>query len=111
MSMQRCCPPTEIDPTDRSDDAALFKALADPHRLAILATLAKASDPVCVCDFTTGLPLNQPTVSHHLRLLREAGLVTAERRGTWMYYRLASDAFARVTSALRATLRPAKAAA
>jgi ArsR family transcriptional regulator, arsenate/arsenite/antimonite-responsive transcriptional repressor len=111
MSMQRCCPPTEIDPADRSEDAALFKALADPHRLAILATLAKASDPVCVCDFTAGLPLNQPTVSHHLRLLREAGLVSAERRGTWMYYRLASDAHERLAASLRALFRAAKAAA
>jgi ArsR family transcriptional regulator len=108
MSMQRCCAPAKIDPADRSGDAALFKALADPHRLAILATLAQASEHVCVCDFTAGLPLNQPTVSHHLRLLREAGLITAERRGTWMYYRLASDARERVDSALRATLLPEK---
>jgi ArsR family transcriptional regulator len=111
MSMQRCCPPAEIDPVDRSGDAALFKALADPYRLAILSTLAKAADPVCVCDFTAGLPLNQPTVSHHLRLLRESGLVTADRRGTWMYYRLADDAYERIASSLHATLRPVKAAA
>jgi len=109
--MQRCCPPATVDVTDRSEEAALFKALGDPHRLAILATLAKASDPVCVCDFAAALPLNQPTVSHHLRLLREAELVAAERRGTWMYYSLAGDALERVTSALQATLRPAKAAA
>ena len=102
--MQRCCAPANIDRTDRSGDAALFKALADPHRLTILATLAQASEHVCVCDFTAGLPLNQPTVSHHLRLLREAGLVTTQRRGTWMYYRLAEGALDRVQSALRATL-------
>ena len=102
--MQRCCAPTRIDPANRSEDAALFKALADPHRLTILATLAQASEHVCVCDFTAGLPLNQPTVSHHLRLLREAGLVTAERRGTWMYYRLAPGALERVQSASRAIL-------
>ena len=102
--MQRCCAPATIDPADRSGDAALFKALADPHRLTILATLAQASEHVCVCDFTAALPLNQPTVSHHLRLLREAGLVTTQRRGTWMYYRLAEDALARLQAALRATL-------
>lgn len=104
MSMQRCCAPADVDRIDRSGDATLFKALADPHRLTILATLAQASEHVCVCDFTAGLPLNQPTVSHHLRLLREAGLISAERRGTWMYYRLADGALERVQSALRATL-------
>ncbi|HEY1728129.1 MAG TPA: metalloregulator ArsR/SmtB family transcription factor [Candidatus Baltobacteraceae bacterium] len=102
--MQRCCGPVKVDPADRSGEAALFKALADPHRLTILATLAQASEHVCVCDFTAGLPLNQPTVSHHLRLLREAGLVTTQRRGTWMYYRLTDGALDRVQSALRATL-------
>ncbi len=110
MSMQRCCPPATVDPTDRSADAVLFKALGDPHRLAMLATLARVDDEVCVCDFTSGLPLNQPTVSHHLRVLREAGLVTGERRGTWVYYRLAGDAHARIDAALRSAL-PQKALA
>lgn len=88
----------------QSGDAALFKALADPHRLRILAQLADADDHVCVCDFTDCLPLNQPTVSHHLRILREAGLVTSERRGTWVYYRLAADAHTRLKGALDRTL-------
>jgi ArsR family transcriptional regulator len=100
MSMQRCCPPAEVDVVDRSEAAALFKALGDPHRLTMLATLARAEDEVCVCDFTSALPLNQPTVSHHLKLLREAGLVTWERRGTWVYYRLAADAQARINDTL-----------
>jgi DNA-binding transcriptional ArsR family regulator len=104
MSMQRCCPPAAIDPVDRSDDAAIFKALGDPHRLTILATLARADDDVCVCDFTSALPLNQPTVSHHLKLLRDAGLVVGERRGTWVYYRLARGARERITAALHAVL-------
>ena len=76
--------------------------MADPHRLTILSTLANADDEVCVCDFTAGLPLNQPTVSHHLKVLRESGLVTCERRGTWVYYRLASDARQRLNDALKA---------
>lgn len=92
MSIQRCCPPAEVVASDFASDAALFKALADPHRLTILSTLAGAEDEVCVCDFTAGLPLNQPTVSHHLKVLRESGLVTCERRGTWVYYRLAPQA-------------------
>jgi ArsR family transcriptional regulator len=100
MSMQRCCPPATVDSVDRSTEAALFKALADPHRLTILATLARAEDEVCVCDFTSALPLNQPTVSHHLKILRDAGLVTGERRGTWVYYRLARGARERLQAAL-----------
>ena len=59
-------------------EAALLKAVADPYRLTMLATLAAAADEVCVCEFTDALPLNQPTVSHHLRILREAGLVTCD---------------------------------
>jgi ArsR family transcriptional regulator len=85
---------------DFNEQAALFKALSDPHRLAILATLARAEDEVCVCDFTAGLPLNQPTVSHHLKILRDSGLVTCERRGTWVYYRLTADARARIGAAV-----------
>jgi ArsR family transcriptional regulator, arsenate/arsenite/antimonite-responsive transcriptional repressor len=104
MSIQRCCPPAVVDPADRSGEAALFKALSDPHRLAIVATLARADGEVCVCDFTAGLPLNQPTVSHHLRLLREAALVSCVRRGMWVYYRLADDARTRIDSALDALI-------
>jgi len=99
MSIQRCCPPKGLSRELFADSAALFKALADPHRLTILATLARTDDEVCVCDFTDGLPLNQPTVSHHLRILRESGLVTCERRGTWVYYRLADDARERLEHA------------
>jgi ArsR family transcriptional regulator len=102
--MQRCCPPANVDHADRSADAALFKALADPHRLTMLATLARAEDEVCVCDFTGALPLEQPTVSHHLKILREARLVTCERRGTWVYYRIAADARDRIDTALGATI-------
>lgn len=91
MSIQRCCPPTSLVRDDFSTDAGILKALADPHRLAIVATLARAENDVCVCDFTAGLPLNQPTVSHHLKILRDSGLVECERRGTWVYYRLAGD--------------------
>ena len=102
--MQRCCAQAHI-PTDRfTEDASLLKAVADPNRLAILATLARAGDEVCVCDFTAGLPLNQPTVSHHLRILREAALVTCERRGTWVYYRLAPDAQRRLHGAIAMAL-------
>lgn len=100
MSIQRCCPPAHVVSDDFTADAALLKALGDEHRLTILATLARAVDEVCVCDFTSGLPLNQPTVSHHLKILRESGLVSCERRGTWVYYRLADGASERIRTTL-----------
>jgi ArsR family transcriptional regulator, arsenate/arsenite/antimonite-responsive transcriptional repressor len=99
VSTQRCCPPAVVAPEPFEAEAFTFKAIADPYRLRILATLARATDEVCVCDFTAALPLNQPTVSHHLRILREAGLVTCQRRGTWVYYRLADDAARRIETA------------
>lgn len=89
-----------IQPQSLEPAATLLKAIADPYRLTILATLAASPDGVCVCEFTEALPLNQPTVSHHLRILREAELVTCERRGTWVYYNLAPDARARINDAL-----------
>lgn len=107
MSIQ-CCAPKPAE-GDFEAAAALLKALADPHRLAILASLAR-EDAICVCDFTACLPLCQPTVSHHLRLLRDAALVTRERRGTWVYYRLAPDARDRIGAALKTAL-PVKEAA
>jgi len=77
---------TLVDP-----DVRFFAALADPTRLAILRELAGA-DQVCACDFTSCCDVRQPTVSHHLRVLREAGIIESERRGTWIYYRLAPGA-------------------
>ncbi len=103
--MQRCGPPGRLVRADFEPAAALLKAIADPHRLRILATLVANDREVCVCDFTGALPLNQPTVSHHLRILRDAGLVTCERRGTWVYYQLAGDASERLAGALDAVFR------
>jgi ArsR family transcriptional regulator len=104
MSMQRCCPETAVYQGDLTAEATLFKALADPARVAILATLTRAASEVCVCDFTAGLGLNQSTVSHHLKLLKDAGLVDSVRRGTWGYYSLAPDARDRLDAALAAVL-------
>ena len=88
-----CCgPDTEpLDPGDAEALAARFKALADPTRVAIVNRLA-AADEVCVCDFVAALDLTQPTVSHHLKVLRDAGLVESSRRGTWAFYRLVPEA-------------------
>jgi ArsR family transcriptional regulator len=84
-----------MEPGAARDLAELFKALADPTRVAIVNRLA-AGDECCVCDLTDAFELSQPTVSHHLRILRDVGLVDAERRGTWAYYRIVPDAIDRL---------------
>ena len=104
MSMQRCAPESPLYAGDLHEESALFHALADPARLRILATLARAGDELCVCDFTAGLALNQSTVSHHLKILKDAGLVVGERRGTWGFYRLAPGARERIEGALERTM-------
>jgi ArsR family transcriptional regulator, arsenate/arsenite/antimonite-responsive transcriptional repressor len=71
------------------DAAALLRVLADPTRLQMLAMLAEAAEPICVCDFTAAFNLGQPTVSHHLAKLRDAGLVTSSKQGIWAFYELA----------------------
>ena len=65
---------------------AVFKALSDPTGLEIFRLIAAQSAPLCACDIVTRFHLRQPTISHHLKVLREAGLVTAERRGIWSHY-------------------------
>jgi ArsR family transcriptional regulator len=84
------------------DLAERFKALGDPTRLAIVKQLAGA-DEICVCHLVPDAGLSQPTISHHLKLLRDAGLVTSERRGTWAYYRLVPGAAAELAAALTFT--------
>jgi ArsR family transcriptional regulator len=96
-----CCGP-ETEPLavhERDQLAAQFKALADPTRVAIINSLS-AADEVCVCNLTDAFELSQPTISHHLKILREAGLVESSRRGTWAYYRLVPESI----DALRAAL-------
>jgi ArsR family transcriptional regulator len=68
-----------------------MKALGDPTRLTMAASLWKADGPICICDFTAGLGLSQPTISHHMAKLKEAGMVDSEKRGIWVYYRLRAD--------------------
>jgi len=93
-----------VEPLDRAASeqlAARFKALADPTRVAIVNSLS-AADEVCVCNLTATFDLSQPTISHHLKILREAGLVESTRRGTWSYYRLVPEAIDALRGALRA---------
>ena len=104
MAIQRCCPEARLYDRDLSEEASLFRALAEPARVTILATLARSDHEICVCDFAAGLELNQSSVSHHLKLLKDAGLVQSVRRGTWGYYSLTPDAQARLAAALAAVL-------
>ena len=98
-----CCGPgtPALDEAERDVLAARFKALADPTRVAIVNRLAGAEE-VCVCDFVAALDLAQPTISHHLKVLRDAGLVEASRRGTWAYYRLVPETVGALRDALGA---------
>lgn len=72
--------------------AEVFKAIGHPVRLQILLLLGQSAGPVCVCDIEQPFSIKQPTISHHLKVLREAGLVETEQRGTWVYYRLRTAA-------------------
>jgi ArsR family transcriptional regulator, arsenate/arsenite/antimonite-responsive transcriptional repressor len=85
-----CCGLPDVDERWAEQTSTLMKALADPTRLTMMASLWKAKTPICICDFTAGLDLSQPTISFHMGKLREAGLVESEKRGIWTYYRLAS---------------------
>lgn len=73
--------------------AAKFKALSDPVRLRLLSSVAShAGGEACVCDISAGVEVSQPTVSHHLKVLRDAGLLISERRGSWVYYTAVPEA-------------------
>jgi len=82
------------------DDVKLLQAIADPTRLAIVKQLASDGE-VCACDFTSCCGVSQPTVSHHLKVLREAGVIACERRGSWIYYWLEPKAGDRVAALAR----------
>ncbi|HST66206.1 MAG TPA: metalloregulator ArsR/SmtB family transcription factor [Mycobacteriales bacterium] len=99
-----CCPPIAGAPLSADEAvelAAVLKALADPARLRLLSVIQAAEGgEACQCDLTAPVGLSQPTVSHHLRVLHEAGLVTREKRGSWAYYRAVPARLAAVASAL-----------
>ena len=98
-----CCGP-DVAPLPREDAqtaARFFKALADPTRVAIVNRLA-AVEECCVCDLNAAFDLSQPTISHHLKVLRDVGLVESTRRGTWAYYRLVPEALEAIRGALAA---------
>jgi ArsR family transcriptional regulator, arsenate/arsenite/antimonite-responsive transcriptional repressor len=90
-----CCKPLgapSVTDAEAEATAAIFRALADPARVKIVNLLAAAQEPVCACQFEPELGLAQPTVSHHLRRLTEAGLLEREQRGKWAYFSLRAEA-------------------
>ncbi|TDV39716.1 ArsR/SmtB family transcription factor [Actinophytocola oryzae] len=101
---QDCCADLTSAPLSEEravELAAVFKALGDPVRLRLLSMIAsRAGGEVCVCELTPGFDLSQPTISHHLRLLRQAGLIDCERRGTWVYYWLLPETTDRLAALL-----------
>ena len=101
-----CSIPLVREPIGESAAAGLaqvFKALGDPVRLRLVSLIgAHQGGEVCVCDLTTAFNLTQPTISHHLKVLREAGIITSERRGTWVYYRLVPAVLDRMGALLTA---------
>lgn len=108
--MEMCCTPLrdgEIDEAKAHAMAPVLAALADPARLRIVSMLLDAPDGAsCGCDLEEPLGLSQPTVSHHLKVLREAGLVSGERRGRWVYYSVVEEALEDVASALSTSRVP-----
>ncbi|MFD5139519.1 ArsR/SmtB family transcription factor [Streptomyces sp. NPDC058378] len=98
-----CCPPItagELSQGDAERMAVMFKALSDPVRLRLFSRVAShPGGEACVCDIQD-VGVSQPTVSHHLKKLREAGLLTSERRGTWVYYQVAPSVVAAMSSML-----------
>lgn len=91
-----------LSATDAESIARIFKALGDPTRVRLISLIAASEDgEACICDLTAPVGLSQPTVSHHMRLLGEAGLVSREQRGRWAYYRVEPDALFRAAGFLR----------
>ena len=98
------CSPLVREPLSKDwagDLARMFKALGDPVRLQLLSRVAShAGGEACVCDLSVGFDLTQPTISHHLKVLRETGLLECERRGTWVYYWVVPSALTQLSAVL-----------
>ncbi|WP_344072314.1 metalloregulator ArsR/SmtB family transcription factor [Microbacterium sediminicola] len=105
VSAAACCAPlaeAALERTEAETLAALLKGLADPARLQLLSIVAASEgQEACVCDLIEPIGLSQPTVSHHLKVLTEAGFLTRSKRGTWAYYRLVPEALSRMAELLQ----------
>lgn len=106
-----CCAPVvslALDPEVARDVAYAFKALSDPARVQLLAIIAaQPQGEACVCDLTAPVALSQPTVSHHLKILVDAGLLSREQRGRWAYYSLQPSALTQLAAGLGSTTHAA----
>lgn len=104
-----CCgtePPAVLEVAEAEHLAGLFKAVADPARLRLLSLVARTvGGEACICDLTSPVGLSQPTVSHHMKILVEAGLLAREQRGKWVYYRLVPGAAESLADALLVPLQ------
>jgi ArsR family transcriptional regulator, arsenate/arsenite/antimonite-responsive transcriptional repressor len=104
VQTEPCCSPLVREPLTRDwagGLARMFKALGDPVRLRLLSLVAShAGGEACVCDLSAAFDLTQPTISHHLKVLRETGLLECERRGTWVYYWVVPSALAQLSAVL-----------
>ncbi len=99
-----CCAPVSaavLSPDEAEATASLFRVLADPARLRVLNVLATSEEPVCVCNLTEPLGLSQPTVSHHVKKLVDAGLLAREQRGRWAYFSLKPEAVEQLRSVIQ----------
>ncbi len=103
-SVESCCPSVlaaPLGPDDAAELAIGFTALSDPVRLRVLSMLAASAEgEVCVCEFVEPLGKSQPTISHHMKILSEAGLVQGDRRGKWVWYSLNRDRLAQLRAAI-----------
>jgi ArsR family transcriptional regulator len=110
QQLDACCAPLadEALTAEQADTLSRgFKAVADPIRLRLLSLIASyTGGEACVCDLTVNFSLTGPTISHHLKVLREAGLITGERRGTWVYYRAVPDAMRQLAVVLMPSDQP-----
>jgi ArsR family transcriptional regulator, arsenate/arsenite/antimonite-responsive transcriptional repressor len=101
---QECCAPlaaAPLSPAGADELAPLFKAVADPMRLRLLSLIAcHDGGESCVCDLLAAFDVSAPSISYHLKILREAGLISSERRGTWVYYRVNPDVMTRMSAVL-----------
>ena len=105
---ERCCDVSARPSRTHSEATAIasdLEQLAHPVRLQLLDVLARNEGRVCVCDLEAAVPVKQPTVSHHLRLLREAGLVESEKVGQWVYYRIKRDSARALRDRVQQVLR------
>ncbi|RRO19401.1 transcriptional regulator [Saccharopolyspora rhizosphaerae] len=109
-----CCSPVVREPLDAEQAGTLarvFKAIGEPVRLRLLSLIAShAGGEACVCDLTGAFELSGPTISHHLKVLREAGVIEGERRGTWIYYRVRPDTLRLLSDSLAPALDVAETA-